>query len=354
MSIEDNNAAPAADVTATPNSEPSAPSAPADALSDDTLGALFDKINAGPEAPEGDPAAPAPVSVDQPEEQVVEQAAPPPVLDAPQFWSAEMKAKWGDFSPEQQAMLAEREKKVHGTISQQGQQLSQLKPVGELRTQYQDVFDRNGVSFTDGFHTIMAMQNLLEQDPVKGLAAIAQTFDVDLAKAFGGQAQQQHQPDAQPAAAANPELSRLQTKIDKLEGILTEQQRATIAAQTAETRRLVEASAQEIAKWAEGKAHYEDLKPAMAKLFETGAADTLDEAYEMAIAKSPDIRTQIEASREAEKTAKARAEQEKAVAAAKRAAKTNAGGNRPAKTAPTGKWDSDTNLAATYDEVTAA
>jgi hypothetical protein len=176
-----------------------------------------------------------------------------------------------------------------------------------------------------------------------------------LAKAFGAPGQQQQAPqpgDAQPQPV-NPEFQRLEREITQLKGILTEQQRATIATQTAEARRLVEASTQEIAKWSEGKPHFEDVKPAMAKLFETGAADTLDEAYDMAIAKNPEIRKQIEASQEAEKTAKARAEQEKAVAAAKRAAKTN-GGNRPARTAPTGKWDSDANLAATFDEITAA
>jgi hypothetical protein len=355
MTTEIATAAPAADATSTP-ADTSAPAATS--WSDDAaLGAVFDKINAGPEAPEGDPEhGKEPVSADQPQEPVVDPAPVVQAIEPPAAWSAEKKALWPSLSPDAQAYIAERESKAHGQISRQGMELSQLKPIGELRTQYQEVFDRNGVDFVEGFHTIMQMQTLLEKDPIKGLATIAQTFGVDLAKAFGGQAPQQSDDPTQPQQPQTPQLTQLLQKVSQLEGILTEQQRATIAQQTAAARQAVETASQEIAKWSEGKAHFEDVKPVMTKLFESGAADTLDEAYEMAVAKLPDVRQKIEASKKEAEAArlaadqkKAREEQEKTVAAAKRAAKTN-GGNRPARAAPSGKWDDDSNLSAIYDQ----
>ncbi len=337
--------------TPEPVTEASAPKA--DALSDDSLSAIFDKIQDGPEAPEGDPDEDGKTdSADQPTEPDAEPAAVQ-AIEPPAAWSAEKKAMWPTLSPDAQAYIAERESKAHGQISQMGQQLSQLKPVGELRTQYQDVFDRNGMDFVEGFHVLMQAQNLLESDPLKGIAAIAQTFGVDLAKAFGGQAPQ----DGQPQPAPTPEIQRLEREVSQLRGILTEQQRATIATQTAEARRMVEASSQEIGTWSQDKPFHEDLAPTMAELFKQGVANTLDEAREMALIRHPDIRQKVEASRKEAEAAttlaaqkKAREEQEKAVAAAKRAAKTN-GGNRAAAAAPTGRWDDDKNLGAIFDSV---
>jgi hypothetical protein len=349
----------AADVEPSASHEPATETTPThDALSDDSLNAIYDKIQAGPEAPEGDPDDPVDDdSADQPTEPEDEPAVTQAIA-APAAWSAEKKALWPTLSPDAQQYIADRESKAHGQISQMGQQLSQLKPVGELRSQYQDVFDRNGMDFVEGFHTLMAAQNLLEQDPMKGIAAIAQTFGIDLAQAFGGQAQQPQ--GQQPQSAPAPEIQRLQHQIQKLEGILTEQQRATIATQTAEARRMVEASSQEIGNWAKDKPFHDDLAPTMAEFFKTGVANTLDEAREMALIRHPEIREKVEASRKEAEAAsalaakeKARKEQEKVVAAAKRAAKTN-GGNRIASVSPAGRWDDDKNLGAIFDSVAAS
>lgn len=304
---------------------------------DAELAALYDKLNAteGEENPEE-----SGENADQPDEEALEPENP--AIEAPKSWSAEMKEKWAELPPAAQEYIAQREREAHDQISRMGQELGHYRPVGELVGQYQHVFDRNGVTFEDGFNRLMAAQELLERDPLKGLAAIAQTFGVDLVKAFGGQAQGQR--------PQNPEVSHLQRKISQLEGMLTSQQRNQYAQQIAEQRQILSATEQQVAAWSEGKEHFETVRQKMAQLINSGLANDLDDAYEQAIMLDKDIRQQVEAKREAERQAKEREAQEKAVQQAKRAAKTNTG-KRSARPNPGKNWDDDAYLSSLYDSV---
>jgi hypothetical protein len=356
---DETSAAPAADASVQTEAASTAQPAAGDSW-DSGLDALYDKITAAPEAeePEAAPSAEEePVSAAQ-EPEATPQEPAPQAITGPVSWTAEMRSRLAALPPEFTDLrdyMVGRESEAHGKISRMGQEISQLKPVGELAKSYKGTFERNGHTFESGFPILMQAQELLEQDPVKGIAAIAETFGLDLAKVFGGQ--QAAPQGAQPQQPVSPEIHRLQQELSGLKATLNDQQRRMTAAQEAEANRLIAAATQEIEAWANGKDHYEDVKPTMAKLFDSGAADTLDEAYEMAIAGNKDIKAKIEEANKARAAAQKAADdaarlkkQEAEVAAAKKAAKVNTG-SRPAKVAPTGKWNDDAYLSQVYDSV---
>lgn len=319
------------------NSQPAETNAPDP---DAELSALYDKITTpedeGSTEPEGAE------DTDQPSEDDAEPVEETPAIVAPDSWSAEMKEQWASLPAPAQEYVAQREKEAHSQISRMGQELSQWKPIAELRDKTQHLFDRQGVDFKSGLERLLHAQSVLDQNPLQGIAAIAQTYGVDLAQAFGGQPQQ----------AVNPEFARLQQELNQAKAVLTNQQREDMARKAREERELSTWAAQQVEAWRGDKEYLDEVQPIMQKLLEAGVATDLDDAYQTAIYRHPEVRAKIEAAKQAEIEAKSRAEQEKALKEAKRAARINTG-DRPAMPKPQGKWDDDSYLAQVYDAVAA-
>lgn len=214
------------------------------------------------------------------------------------------------------------------------------------------MFDRNGTSPADGIALMLDMQELLEQNPVAGLSAIAQSFGIDLAATFGGNAAgQQQQAENGAQRAVDPNVAALVAQNRQLQQRLvardTQDRRES---ERQQTLRRQEAS-ESVQKWSEGKEHFArtDVRKAMSALYAQGLATDLDHAYEQACNAIPEVRALLKA--EADK--KALAEQAKSVADAKRAIPGRAG-TRTAVPVKAGRWDADEALEATYDSIAAA
>lgn len=325
----------------------STPADPPSLASDDTtaLEALYDKITAAPEAEEAAPAEAAakPVS-DQPQSEVPAPDATAPASDAPHSWSAEKKALWAGIPPEARDYIAQRETAAHDQISRMGMEVARYRPVGELLDAHQAMFDRNGFAPIDGIKKLFEAQALLEQNPVEGLAAIADQFGIDLAATFGGQAGEQGavDPHAQQILNQNRILTQ---RLAQLENTQKAQ-----AERDAQARRLEAKSTVE--KWSEGKTHFarEDVKKLMGTLMGNGSAKTLDEAYEQATYAIPEIRSLVLADQKKAEDAKKLADDAKAAADAKKAKGMN-GGSRPGQPAKGTKWDDDAYLESVLDRV---
>lgn len=354
-------AAPAAPVAAAPVAEapaalpqietvPATTSDPAmtqDQRIDADMAALYDKLNTpgDPDAKDGDAAgAEAQNKIDQPNAPVVEPVNTP-AIDAPGAWSAEMKGQWSGLPAPVQEYVAQREREAHGRISKMGQELSQWKPIGELRQKYQDVLDRHGMTFSDGINRLLHAQTMLDQNPMQAIAAIAQTYGVDLAQAFGGQGGQQSQP-------MHPEFARVTQELSNVKAIITQQQREQLAQKTREQREMGEWAARTLAEWEVGKDHLDDVRDDMRHLLSTGAATDYDQAYSLAIQRNSGVKSKVDAKRQADEAAKARDQQAKAVKDAKRAA-TLTLGDRTATPKSKGKWDDDGYLSQLHDAVAA-
>lgn len=332
MSDVDTGAAPAAaDTTAIAAVE--TPVNTMDAIAK-TMSETYDKIN--PPRSDGGQFAPkdkAQATVETPaDDKISDQAQTQPVepakpaIDAPVSWSAEMKAKWAALPPEAQTYVAQRESEAHKRISELGTQVKAYEPIRAVIEQFGGSFQRNGLQPHDAFARMMAVEQMLEDNPRAAIDQLAKAYGVDLS-------------GAAPAAGDQSDYVRsLEDRLAKAERLAREAHSKTTARERTEQEREQAELASQIEKFSKDKPHFEAVRGVMAGLMQSGAAETLDDAYDMAIHANKSIRETIEAERKAEADKKAQDEARKKADAAKKAASLNVKGNlgSPAKK---GSWE---------------
>ena len=296
------------EIIETNTTEPAAPSL------DEDLRSIWDKRNPprengrfvakNPAESATDPAAPAPEVAVQTAETTQEQAQP--AIDAPVSWTAEQKAKWATLPPDTQAYIAQRDKESHEAISRAGQQIKAFEPIGKVIEQFAHVFQKNGLQPHDGIARMMAVNEMLEANPETAIREIAKAYGVNL----------QGTTDEQSASPESQRIAELEARLAKQESHLTAQMRQKQEADNA-------ALAREIADFAKDKPHFESVRKVMAGLMSSGAAETMQDAYDRAIYADPTIRQslQVEAQKAAED--KRKAEEAERISKAKKAAGVN-------------------------------
>lgn len=280
---------------------------------DDELQGIWDKRNPPREngrfAPKNptesatDPAAPVTDVAVQTAETTQEQAKP--AIDAPISWTAEKKAEWASVPPALQEYISLRDKESHEAITRAGQQIKAFEPIRNVIEQYGHTFQKNGLQPHDGIARMMAVNEMLETNP---RAAIA-----EIAKAYGVNLQGETAQDANPGDAR---VAELEAELGKIKTHLTAQQRQQYEAEST-------ALAREIADFAKDKPHFESVRKVMAGLMSSGAAETMQEAYDKAIYADPTIRQSLQVDAQKAAEDKRKADEAERVAKAKKAAAVN-------------------------------
>jgi hypothetical protein len=236
-------------------------------------------------------------------ETAVEQVKP--AIDAPVSWTAEQKAKWASVSPDLQAYIAQRDRESHEAISRAGQQIKAFEPIGKVIEQFSHVFQKNGLQPHDGIARMLAVNEMLEANPESAIREIARVYGVNLS----GETNQGAEP-------ANREVAELKAELARVKSHLTAQDRQREAAEG-------QTLAREIADFAKDKPHFEAVRKVMAGLMQSGAAETMQDAYDRAVYADPTIRQAILAEEATKAEAKRKEEEAKRVQAAKKAAGVN-------------------------------
>ena len=273
--------------------------------------------------------------------------------EPPQSWSAAQREMWAKIPPEARDYIAQRETEATKTISRMGQELSRFRPLNELLTRHQDTFARHGADPQTGVARLLDVQSSLDTDPYGTVAAIAEMYGVDLT-AFAGQQQtddQGGQPQYQPDPAivqTRQELAQIRQQMaerDQRENQFKEYQASELQRQTDE----------EVGKWSANREYFDNpaVKQMMAAAIANGTADTLDEAYDMAVHAIPTIRQKVTETERKASEAKRAAEKSRHASEAKRAGSVNAGKAQRVVASPTGKWDSDSYLENVFDRTAA-
>jgi hypothetical protein len=260
---------------------------------------------------------------------------------------AAVKAQWADLKPEVQQAFSKLEETVQTAKAEWGKKGERLNRYDEIVGPHLDRWRMAGLDEFAGVQTLIAAQNILERNPVDGLVHIARSYGVhpqQLAQAFGLTQANGAQPGAegQPAPTAAPDLTPVLQPV--LQQVQTLQQQLQQLRQGSEHEKLTQAQA-EVTAFANDPAnlYFENVRPVVAKLLETGQASTLKDAYEQAIWASPEIRPLLlaaqtaEAARaaQAETTRKAQEQEQRAKAqAAAKAAGSVTGAPAPGATAP--------------------
>lgn len=200
--------------------------------------------------------------------------------DAPAGWSAEGKAAWTTLAkavaalpPEAQAAWAAMQtaaaKREEAASSGSRQWSEEKRRYEEMISPVAEAARARGIEPQEAIGRLIQAQNNLDRDPANAIRWLAQSYGVDLTQLVinpdyqvqGRQAPTQH---AQPDVAA-------------------------IVEQKLEERELQ----REIQAFAKDRPDYERLKPHMRALLESGAAESLEDAYDQARWAAKDIRERL-------------------------------------------------------------
>ena len=214
------------------------------------------------------------------------QAATPepalPAIEAPRSWSDDEKKEWPSLPRSVQEVLARREGETTAKISTDGERIKALSAFEEAVAPYQELYQSANVPAPKYVSELMRTAREIGNDPYRAAAFIVNRHGIDLnvlAQQLSGQRPMGQQPDPN---------SALFSKIQSLESRLAEREQADQQA------RLSDAT-QRIEQFKKDRPHFDDATDLMDKFIRSGAAKGLEDAYDMAIHASPDIRAKIEA-----------------------------------------------------------
>ncbi len=325
---------------------------------EDTMSAVWDKMNPtrddggkfasdAPVKPEGaENAAEAKIGDDN--DQPLEKAPEPakPAIEAPNSWSAEMKAKFGALPPEAQEYIAQREREAHAAITQKGEQIKAFEPIRQTLDQHREVFVKNGVSEAEGVQRLFQADRFLQEQPVEAIQWLANHYGVDLRQFSTGN--QQHDQSQQPSS----EVIQLRRELAEIKNSLTARERKEQQAQTTTVTQAINdfASKEENKYFDEVEEELMGLIPVI-KAKEPGLnyGEVLQKAYDRAVYANPDVRQRLQADQQKAAEDKRKADEAEAVRKAKQAGGINQ--KSVQGTSPTKGASMEDTMSQVYDRL---
>lgn len=206
----------------------------------------------------------------------------PETIRPPASLPAALKAEFATLPPAWQKAIADIEGSVGTAKAEWGKKGERLNRLDEVLAPRKDQLATAGVSEVDYVKQLVAADEWLRTDAPAALNYLARSYGVDLRllaqQATGGQAPQQ---GAQP----DPNLAPLYQQIQTLTQTVTQQQQNAHAARMADVNTEIEQFSSD-----PKNLYFADVAEEMGRLLDTGRADTLAKAYEMATWADPEIR----------------------------------------------------------------
>ena len=205
---------------------------------------------------------------------------------------------------ERSQSLAEREKELDGFAA-----------IDAALAPWRETMRAQGLTDADAVTRLMEAQAAMENDPEAALAAIAEAYGVA--------------PPAAPTAPTPPQ--RRDEMLDTLERYAAEQHELRlIAAMESELdarARIVDAAGEPRFP------HFDSVRPRLAALMRSGAADSFEDAYQQAVWADPHLRQKALEARDAEMAARRESARKAEVAKARNAGRAALSGSEPARSA---------------------
>jgi hypothetical protein len=251
--------------------------------------------------------------------------AAPSVALAPQSWSQAAKAEWTKLSPLVREQIAQREADTHRELTKQDGERALARQFTQIVNGHQDVLNVAGVHPLRFMDDVMKVMRTLQfgapEQRIELLRGIAARNGIDFRALIPQGSTEPRAPDASGAAPAPspsfqlpPELQRMSSEWNTFKQTQANERARQEQEARAAQERMAQTVMTEIESFrAQPQARFFDqVRDHMTVLLSGGAANTLAEAYDMAIHARPDIRAVLEkeaadaARAEAEKQARAR------------------------------------------------
>jgi hypothetical protein len=260
--------------------------------------------------------------VEMPDPAAAQHQTPAPIkFDAPTSWQATIRPKFNELPPDVQAEIIRREQDIVKGLSKQDDERSFGRKVNEIVSPYLPVIRAEGGTPEKAIGDLLQTAHTLRQGtPMQKAGMVANVmrqFQVDpnvLLSILQGGNGTSGSPQ-QPGAAYNPIIETLQQRLDRMERQQQEEvQQRQLQEQASFQSQIAEFSSKP------GHEHFEKVRETMGILMQNGRANTMDEAYEMAVYADPEIRTSLIASKVSEAEGKRIADQTAKTSAARNAA----------------------------------
>jgi hypothetical protein len=232
------------------------------------------------------------------EEQAEEEAPEQEIEPAPQALSSKLKEKWKDLDPEVRQEIIKRENDTHQMFTRHDGELNLGRKMKEVISPYMAVIQSEGgtpeTAVRDLLNTAYVLRTGQPQQKAQLLMQVAQQYGVDLQQAM------------QPQGERNLAMEQMQREIIELR----QQANPDTIKQQLQEQMEYDTIQSQVNAFAGDPAnkYFEQVKPIMAKLLSSGLAENIQEAYDQACKRDPQISSTLEAEEKKALEAKRKAE----------------------------------------------
>lgn len=247
---------------------------------------------------------------EQPAEESQVEEEPPVWRRPPASWKKDYHEIWAKADPKMQEYAWQREEQMRAGVEPLLSKAQFADAMQEAISPYMTTIQGLGLTPDKAVAALMeADHKLRNSDPqtrMQYFAQLAQSYGINLGAMQGQQGQM-------PQQAVDPTVWALQNELNKVRGEVMgwKQQQEMM-----ENQSLLN----EINQFSLKAEHFEDVRPTMIQLLQSGVAQTLEDAYEKAIRLDPNLFEQMTKAQQAEVAAKQAKEQNRAAKAARAAA----------------------------------
>lgn len=199
----------------------------------------------------------------------------------PASWSAQAKADFAALPPHIQKEVSKREGDIDKGFRERAEQLKRYEPLEQVIAPHRQKWQVAGVDEATAVKQLLAASDWLDRNPTEALTHLARSYGVNIASLGQPNPAQPSGEPGQPQAQPDPVASELQALKAELQALKQGKEQETQQTYVSQ----IEAFAADPANL-----YFENVKPAMAKLLQSGLVETLPEAYERAIWADPTIR----------------------------------------------------------------
>jgi hypothetical protein len=326
---------------------------------DDDLGKIFDEVTqeetpteAVAEQPKETPkqetkepeAEKAPPEPEATEEPVTAQEEPSDEAVPPATWTAEAKEKFSGLDPVLQQEVLKREKDYAHGIQKHADAAKTADAYEQVIAPYKAMITAEGSNPVQAIasllNTAYQLRSGTSEQKAQLILQLANQYGADLSQVTPSQDEDEY---------VDPDIKSLKDEISSLKQTTQSQMQAAQNQQFMGLQQQIEAFASD-----PKNEHFEKVRPTMSSLLTSGAASTLDEAYEKSLYLVPETRESIIQNQVKEAEAARVKKESEAAEKAKKAAGVQLTNEEGAGTVTPTEGTMEEELAASYDKANAS
>jgi len=257
----------------------------------------------------------------------------------PKSWKKDYHDVWNTADPRLREYAYEREEQMRSGVETAQHRAVAYDHIQRIIEPYMPTINGLGLDAPQAIKGLMEADHILRTSPMEHKRA----YLLQLADHYGIQLGDvsQHAPTA---SSGNPDLYALKNELNQVRG-------EVVGWKKAQEEAANQSLLQDIAIFAKGKEHFEEVRPAMASLLQAGLASDLESAYTQAIRLNDELFTSEQSALQAKSEAERRGTANRAAKAARGAA-VSVRGSTPGVAARTNAQDRRSMLVEQFDNMT--